>query len=143
MNKDTISLLRECHAGAKMGIKSIADVLDDVCNEHMRSILEDGKREHERIQKETKKILCNQEVESKEPDLMASAMSWVKTNAKMAMDGSDQTIANLITDGCNMGITSLNRYLNQYEQADHQARTFAKELIRAEEKMGKELRSYL
>lgn len=143
MNKDTISLLRECHAGAKMGIKSIEEIMDDVCNEHMRNMLDDCLKEHQRIEKETKKVLCNQEVESKEPDLMATAMSWVKTNAKMAMDKSDQTIANLITDGCNMGVTSLNRYLNKYEQADHEARSFAKELIRAEEKMVKELRSYL
>ena len=31
---------------------------------------------------------------------------------------SDKTVANLITDGCNMGIKSLNKYLNQYAMAD-------------------------
>ena len=28
---------------------------------------------------------------------------------------SDKPIAELITDGCNMGVKSLNQYLNQYQ----------------------------
>ena len=36
----------------------------------------------------------------------------------MGIDESDKTVANLITDGCNMGIKSLNKYLNQYKMAD-------------------------
>jgi hypothetical protein len=45
-------------------------------------------------------------------------MSWMKTNMKLSMEDSDATIADLMTDGCNMGVKSLNRYLNQYKAAD-------------------------
>ena len=41
--------------------------------------------------------------------------SWAKTNLLLAADGNDSRIAGLMTDGCNMGVKSLNKYLNQYE----------------------------
>lgn len=34
---------------------------------------------------------------------MAKSMSWIKTNMKLIMDELDETIADLMTDGCNMG----------------------------------------
>ena len=39
-------------------------------------------------------------------------MSWMKVGVKMGLDDSDKTVADLMTDGCNMGVKSLNRYLN-------------------------------
>jgi len=62
---------------------------------------------------------------------------------KMAMDGSDATIADLMTDGCDMGIKSLNRYLNQYEAADETSKGIAKRLIRLEEDLTQEIRGFL
>ena len=53
----------------------------------------------------------------KEPSVMAKGMSWIKTNMQMAMNESDKTIANIMTDGCNMGIKNLNKYLNEYGDA--------------------------
>ena len=70
-------------------------------------------------------------------------MSWVKTNAKLAMDESDHTIADLMTDGCNMGVKSLNRYLNQYRAADEKTKDIAKKLIRVEEKLTADMEKYL
>ena len=36
----------------------------------------------------------------------------------MLFNESDAKIADIITDGCNMGIKSLNKYFNQYKAAD-------------------------
>ena len=77
------------------------------------------------------------------PNPMAQGMSWVKTNVKLAMDDSDATIAELMTDGCDMGVKSLSRYLNQYEAADHKAKALAKKLIRLEEDLCQNLRGFL
>ena len=81
--------------------------------------------------------------DGKEPNPMAQGMSWIKTNVKLAMNDSDATIAELMTDGCDMGIKSLSRYLNQYQAADHKAKTFAKKLIKLEEDLCQDLRTYL
>ena len=81
--------------------------------------------------------------EGKEPNPVAKGMSWIKTNVKLGIDESDQTIADLITDGCNMGVKSLNRYLNQYEAADEKSKDIAKRLINLEEKLAVDIRSFL
>jgi hypothetical protein len=74
---------------------------------------------------------------------MAQGMSWMKTNVKLAMDESDATIADLITDGCNMGVKSLSRYLNQYQAADEETKDIAKKLIKQEEELSIHMRSFL
>ena len=74
---------------------------------------------------------------------MAKGMSWLKTNVKMTMDESDQTIADLMTDGCNMGVKSLNRFLNQYKAADEVSKDIAKRLINQEEQLAIDIRPFL
>ena len=61
----------------------------------------------------------------------------------MGMDNSDQTIADLMTDGCNMGVKSLNKYLNQYEAADEVSKDIAKRLINLEEQLAVDIRKFL
>ena len=81
--------------------------------------------------------------EQKEPDPLAKGMSFIKTNVKMGIDESDKTVANLITDGCNMGIKSLYKYLNQYDDADHTAKDLCQRLISIEQELRKSIRCYL
>ena len=59
------------------------------------------------------------------------------------MDSSDAAIADIITDGCNMGVKSLNRYLNQYKAADERSKDITKRLINLEEKLTEEIRHFL
>ena len=67
----------------------------------------------------------------------------MKTTVKLVMNESDKTIADLMTDGCNMGVKSLEKYLNQYKAADDEAKNIAKELIGSEEKLLREIKRYL
>lgn len=56
---------------------------------------------------------------------------------------NDTTVADLITDGCNMGVKTLNKYLNQYEAADHTSKDICNRLISIEETLCKDLKQYL
>ena len=67
----------------------------------------------------------------------------MKTNIKLVMNDSDHTIADLMTDGCNMGVKSLNKYLNKYEAADEVSKDIAKRLINLEEKLAVDIREFL
>ena len=140
---DTIKLLRECDAGIKMGTASIADVLDKVNDAKLKEMLENCKDQHQNLQKELESLLEEFHDDGKEPNPMAQGMFWIKTNVKLAMNDSDATIAELMTDGCDMGVKSLSRYLNQYQAADHKAKPFAKKLIKLEEDLCQDLRTYL
>ena len=74
---------------------------------------------------------------------MAKSMSWLKTNMKMSMDKSDATVADLLTDGCNMGIKSLYKYMNQYPNAEAKVKNLCNNLIDIERELRKDLRGYL
>ena len=143
MSDDTIKLLRECNAGIKMGISSLDDVMEQVQNESLKKILQDSREIHTRLKQETKQYLEKYNEEGKEPAAIAKAMSKIKTELKTLGEDNDCNIADLITDGCNMGVKSLRKYLNQYKAADEDSKKVAKDLIDLEEKLTLQMRSYL
>ena len=142
IEQDTIKLLRECDAGVKMGVASIDDVLGRVHSEKLRQLLMDCKAEHEKLKGEINSLLCQYD-DGKEPNPVAKGMSWMKVGVKMGMDDSDKTVSDLMTDGCNMGVKSLNKYLNEYTAADEVSKDIAKRLINLEEKLAIDIREFL
>ena len=142
-NKDTDKLLKECDAGTKMAVSSIDDVVDYVENDKLYRVLTKSREHHEKLGNEIHRMLNERGFEEKEPSVIASGMSWMKTNMKMTMDPSDQTIAELITDGCNMGVKSLNEYLNEYEEADDSIRDICSRLISMEQALCEDVAAYL
>lgn len=140
---DTIKLLRECDAGVKMGISSINDIIGEVQSQELSQILKNSREDHEKLDKEVNQILCQYQDDGKEPPVMAKSMSWMKTNMRMAMEKSDKTVADLMTDGCNMGIKSLTKYKNQYPAAEQRVKGLADRLIALEQNMVKDMAAYL
>lgn len=143
IEQDTIKLLRECDAGTKMGIASIDDVLSHTRSDKLQGKLTRCQEEHEQLQGEIQQLLGRYKDEGKNPNPIAKGMSWMKTEFMLGMEDSDATIADLMTDGCNMGVKSLNRYLNQYKAADEVSKDITKRLINLEEKLAIDLRGYL
>ncbi len=143
VEQDTIKLLRECDAGVKMGVSSIKDVLGYVEKSKLKGYLEKCKEEHDKLDGEIQELLDKYKDDGKDPAPIAKGMSWMKTNVKLAIDESDQTIADLMTDGCNMGVKSLNKYLNKYKAADEVSKDICKRLINLEEKLAIDIRQFL
>ena len=140
---DTIELLKECDSGIKMGINAIDEVLDRIENHNLEAILQKSKEKHIEIENEIRELLNTYGDSGKEPSAAAKSMSWIKTNMKMSLNESDETASDLITDGCNMGIKTLQKYLNEYERAEDKAKNLAKKIITTEESLLTDLRSYL
>ena len=143
IEQDTVKLLRECDAGIKMGVSSIDEVLEYVKSDTLRKDLSQCKQEHNKLNTEVQAQLERFGDEGKDPNPIAKGMSWMKTNVKLGINESDHTIADLITDGCNMGVKSLNRYLNQYKAADEYSKDITKRLIKLEEDLATDLRGFL
>ena len=143
IEQDTIRLLRECDAGVKMGVESIEEVVERIQNKEFRQVLVDSRHRHDELDREIQAALRRFQDEGKEPNPMAKGMSWMKTNAMLLMKPSDQTIADLMTDGCNMGVKSLHKYLNEYKAADREAKEIAKKLVNLEQELAVDIRSYL
>ena len=143
IEQDTIKLLRECDSGVKMGVSSIDEVLGYVKCNQLKKYLQDCKEKHEKLDEELQELLDRYQDEGKNPNPFVKGMSWMKTNIKLVMEESDETIADLITDGCNMGVKSLSRYLNQYKAADESSKNICKKLIQLEEKLAQQMREFL
>ena len=143
IEQDTVKLLRECDAGIRMGTESIDEVVDYVHAPQMRDLLNTSRYEHSQLGTEIQAQLDRFQDKGKSPNPVAQSMSWIKTNMRLVMDESDATIADLMTDGCNMGVKSLKRYLNQYAAADEYSKDITKRLINLEEQLSVDLRSYL
>lgn len=143
IEQDTIRLLRECDAGIKMGVTSIDDVLPYVSSPDLKQNLSSCKNSHIELKDEIQALLDKYHDKGKEPAAMAKGMSWLKTNVKLVLNESDSTIASLMTDGCNMGVKSLHKYLNQYKAADEKSKDIAKRLIGLEEKLTADMRAFL
>ncbi len=143
VEQDTIKLLRECDAGIKMGVTSIHDVYEHINSQKLRDILNASKDRHDELDKELQELLGKYHDDGKNPNPIAKGMSWMKTNVKLGMDNSDKTIADLMTDGCDMGVKSLNRYLNQYAAADEKSKDLCKRLINLEEKLRTDMQEFL
>ncbi len=140
---DTVKLLRECDAGVKMGVESIDDVLDNVKDATFHDLLSVCKYEHQKLGAELGALLDEHSDSGKNPNPVAKSMSWMKTNAKLLADPSDKTIADLMTDGCNMGVKSLSRYINQYTAADEKSKDIAERLVDIELQLTDDIRKYL
>ena len=143
VNSDTVKLLKECNSGIKMGISTLEDVIPKVSDDKFRDILEKSLDENTRLGKKTAKALENAGDDGKEPPSMAKGMAWIKTNVMLAMEDSDEKAASLITDGCHMGIKSINKYLNEYKEADSLSKDIAKQIVEIEENLAQDIRIYL
>lgn len=143
IEQDTIKLLRECDAGVKMGISSINEVIDYTHSEQLKQSLENCKTEHEQFADEMQTLLNRYSDEGKDPNPIAKGMSWIKTNVMLSVNDSDAIIADLMKDGCNMGVKSLSKYLNEYKAADEDSKNIAKRIITSENRLADEVRAFL
>ena len=130
---DTIELLKECDAGTKMAIGAIEDVLSHIDSTTLERILKDSREEHSQLSTDIHIKLNEYGEGDKAPSGFVKGMSRLKIGVRLSANESDSTVADLITDGCNMGIKTVHRYINKYHGANPGAVDLAKKLINLEE----------
>jgi hypothetical protein len=143
MNEDTINLLKECNAGCKSATNSMEQVQPYIENEKLKSIIDGYNDKHIKIGDECHQMLNVYHEEEKDPQVSAKAFSWISTEMKLMMNNDDYKIADIMTDGCNMGIKSVSGYINKYKTAAEDSVDLAKKLVKTEQEFMNELLGYL
>ena len=143
MKTDTIKLLLECNSGIKMGENAIKQLLPHAKNDELRTTLQLGKSSHQALSDETRALLKSYGRTAEDIHPVAQALSGMKICTTMMVKESDQSIASIMTDGCNMGIKSLSKYLNKYKKADDEAKSIVKRLIASEQFIENKMRLFL
>lgn len=141
--QDTVRLLQECDAGVKMGIASIGEMMEYAHSINLKRCLRECKASHEKLEGEIHTLLSAYAKDGKNPNPVMKGMAHMKTSLKLALDGSDRTVASLATDGCHMGIKTLSRYLNEYRLANEKSKDITRSLINQEEKLAYHIRRFL
>ena len=140
---DTEKLLRECNSGIKMGVDSINHVMPYVKSKELKKVLNACKDKHAVLGDETHRALKNANISTKDPHPVAKTMADMTTRMKITMHRTDNEIASIMTDGCNMGIKSLYKYLNQYDCASEKSKEITNRLISIEQELRTDMRSFL
>lgn len=143
MNQDTINLLKECNSGCKMATNSIEQVLPNITDEKLKSIIMNYNDKHIKIGDECHQMLKESLEEEQDPPVMAKAFSWISTEMKLIINNDTHKIADLMIDGCNMGIKSVSEYINKYNFSSEESKHLAKKLVGMEQEFMNELLEYL
>ena len=143
MNEESIGLLQACDSGTKTGMNSIRAVLDKVRDVELLRLLTHSMETHKKLGKEIMALLETARQEGRDPSAMARIGAWFKISMELLMEPTDQTVADLITDGCNMGVKQISVYFNRYPNADPKVKAIADRLRIEEEQLAKQLRLYL
>ena len=143
VSQDTVELLKECDAGCKMAIDSMEQISKYVSDDKLQTIIQKYNDSHIKLEEEIHRLLNNIGEEDKEPNPIAKASSWIQSEVKMMMNCDSKQAANLLTDGCNMGVKSLCEYKNQYKAADDKSVKICEKLCDIETKMAYELQPFL
>jgi len=141
--QDTIQLLNQCHAGAQMAVSSLNDVLPSVEDPDLRSRLYASLEDHNRLAGQAVSQLQQLHQPEKTASTMARSMSWLKTNIRLAVSPGDHSVADLVTDGCNMGVKTLRKSCNRFTGAGQAAKDLAADLMAKEAGLVQALEPYL
>ena len=143
LSEETVKLLKECDAGIKIAVRSLDEVLDTVQDVRFKKALKESKDDHQEIEAEILRLLSKMNQEGKDPSPMAKAMSWTKINFKIMTDQSDRTISEIIAEGCEMGIKTLEKLKAEYDKADQEAIEIADKIISLENGLKIRLKEHL
>lgn len=143
MNEDTIFLLRECNSGCKSATNSMEQVQPYIDNEELKAIIDEYNDRHIKLGDECHQMLNENNEEEKDPKVMAKAFSWISTEMKLMVNNDTHKIAELMIDGCNMGIKSVSMYINKYKAASDESINLARKLVHMEQEFMSSLLVFL
>ncbi len=141
--EDTEGILQECDAGVKTAVNCIDAVIDRTDNEALRQALQNSRTEHVKLGNEIAAMLDEHGYTGKDPNLISKIMSKTKINAELMMQPTDATVAELMIDGCNMGVKKLSEYVNRFPTSTSPAIHTAERLIKTEQELMDAMRVYL
>ena len=136
-------LLKECSSGCKMAINSLNQVRDFVKDEKLHQLLDQYDKKHKELEEEIGSALEKSGEKEMDPNPAAAMFSRLTTDVKLMLHDDSSQIAKLLMDGCNMGIQSIGKFLNEYKEASFESRSLAKKLVHMDEQLMKELKPFL
>ena len=142
-HEDTEGILQECDAGVKTAISCIDQVIDRTDNEELRQALQTSRTEHVKLGSRIAAMLDENGCTGKDPNLVSKMMSRTRIGAELLLEPTDATVAELMIDGCNMGVKKLSEYINRFPESNSPAVHIAERVIKTEQELMDAMRVFL
>ena len=141
---DTARLMKEICRGCKFATESI-EIAKGYAkgNEEIGLVLDYYGKEHEALKKRLSERIKEIGAEEYKNPKAAALMTKLHTNLTLTVNPEEAKIAELMINGCNMGIKSASKNKNKLSGASTEARALADELIKTEQKMAGDLLRFL
>lgn len=138
-----MKIYREIVRNTAMGAQSIDDIIDYIDCEKMRNLILNQKEVMEDFYQKAKAELSDKELDEAKTKPMQRMMlkAGVKMNA--GMNSSCSHIASMLIEGYDMGITSVQKCINELNRDGMEVPELARDLMKVYDKSIKALRLYL
>ena len=142
MNENA-KLLQDVCNGCKYASTSINAALGYVKDEKMRRMMKKYSDEHENIKKKCDRLLKEEGEVEKRANPAAQMMMKLGVNMRLSMNDSKSHIAEVMINGCNMGMKAIAKKMNQRSGASGDSIDLASEIIATERSMMEDMLKYL
>ena len=136
------SLCCDIYRNAKMGAESIINLLPVVEDKNLKSELTTELTRYEEFASEAKKLLGEQDENPLEESAFSRLMAKMGIKMNTMIDKTSSHVAQMVIEGAVMGITDLQKRLNEADDYG-KAEPIAKKLIAFEEDTIERMKEYL
>ena len=140
---DTIELLNFISQNAKMGVETLSRLVQITQEEEFKNYLTEYLDGYQSFLSDADKRLKKKKEESKDLSPMAKVMSYLSLSFNTMIDKSPSHVAEMVMQGCSMGIIDITKRIKQYSGAEKTALTLAEKLLKFEQKNFSRLQKFL
>lgn len=136
-------LLNYVYKGAEMGRDGLMHVIQRCDDPKFRKTLQDQLTEYEKVFDAADQMVRERGGKPEDTGAMAKMASYVMANAKTMTDHSPSHIAEMVIQGSTMGVTKIQKHLNDYDGHDERVRDLSHKLLKTEQANIEEMKKYL
>lgn len=143
MKKDDQEILKEVQKNSRMAIKAIDTIMDKVSNDDLAYELARENLIYSSLHNKAVDTLVRKKAQTYRSSNLDDMMLEGGIHMNTIWNTSTSKIAELMIRGCNTGMTSMWKVMNQYKQATDMSMEVAKEFLDFETKSIERLKKYL
>ena len=138
----TKDLYQEIYKGCKMGAESLVNLLPKVTDDGLRNEITAELERYEEYAAKAREELFDLDTSPKEENAFTKMSAKMGVMMNTMLDATSSHIAQMIIEGCSMGITELLKVVHAYGIKDD-AEQLARDVISFEESCSENMKKYL
>lgn len=136
-------LLDEIYKGCQMGLDALEEMIPKVDSKDMAADLNEHQKDLLELQNKALKAASSKKNSVKSPRTMEKLMVKGSTKLQTMVRSTPSHFADMLIKGSNMGITTIQKFLNDASDAKDEVKKLAKQFIQLEQANIEKMKPYL